>query len=466
MQWKGKRMRTRMDNLPKAFVDKIHHLLGEEAKSFFDTYQEPPFYGLRVNTLKLRVEDFIRLSPFHLEKIPWIQEGFYTLSEEQPGKHPYHAAGLYYIQEPSAMAPAVLLDVKPGEKVLDLCAAPGGKASQLAAALKGEGLLVANEIHPSRVKILGENLERLGVTNAVITNESPDRLIETFESFFDKILVDAPCSGEGMFRKNPEACYEWHESSPQECSIRQLDILNAAAKMLKPGGYLVYSTCTFSPEENEGTLDRFLRKNQEFHVVEGNAGEFFDRAVPEWVGGLQEIRNAYRLWPHKIKGEGHFMALLRKGQETENQASAVKSKTDSASKEIRFFREFAEEYLHGLDYCNLMLKNTHLYHIPPHLPDLGRIRVLRPGIYLGEITRNRFVPGHSLAMVLHPKDVKQCWNFSSRDERVIAYLKGMELKDAEGKGWGIVAVDGYSLGWGKASNGVLKNHYPKGLRWK
>jgi len=458
--------------MPQAFTEKMAALLGDEGPDFLNSLAGEGIHGLRVNTLKIDIEAFLRMSPFRLEPVPWSSSGFYYDASEQPGKHPYHAAGLYYIQEPSAMAPAALLDVKPGDFVLDLCSAPGGKASQLAAGLKGQGLLLANEIHPVRVTVLGENLERMGVTNAVITQETPARLADRFSCFFDRILVDAPCSGEGMFRKNPLAREEWSPDSPAACSQRQLDILREAAKMLKPGGRMVYSTCTFSPEENEGTLSCFLKEHPDYFVCSDAFGYRFAEGKPEWTGGLPELRHARRIWPHLDRGEGHFMALLeRRGAIEGNNIirkgmkKAMKSGGDKGSQaDLSYFKEFVNNYMVKEFSGRITERNGHFY-IQPEAPlDFSGLKVLRPGFYLGQVIKNRFEPSHALAMALKREDAVQVLDLPADSPDMAAYLRGETIACGNLRGWVLAAVDGYSIGWGKASGGVLKNHYPKGLR--
>lgn len=289
--------------LPTPFTDRMKPLLGNDYEAFISSYDQPVTHGLRVNPLKVGRDDFLKISPFALEEVPWCENGFRYKEPDRPGKHPYHAAGLYYLQEPSAMSAAEALGVQPGERILDLCAAPGGKSTQLAAFLRGQGMLVANEIHPVRAKALSENLERCGVTNAVVTNETPERLQERFPQFFDRILVDAPCSGEGMFRKLPEAIDDWSPAKVTECHLMQGDILEAAAAMLKPGGTLVYSTCTFAPLENEQSLVNFLGRHPEFEIVPLPHADCFSEGQPEWASPKNEqLSQTARLWPHRLQG--------------------------------------------------------------------------------------------------------------------------------------------------------------------
>jgi NOL1/NOP2/sun family putative RNA methylase len=310
--------------LPIDFVNRMKTMLGVQYDSFIESYSKESYKSLRINPLKGDLCKLINSTNWDLNSIPWCANGYYYDPATQPGKHPLHEAGAYYIQEASAMLPAVLLNVKPGDKVLDLCAAPGGKSTQIALAMNNQGLLVSNEIIPNRAKILSENIERMGIRNAIVTNADSETLANKFPVFFNKIMVDAPCSGEGMFRKNPEACNEWSLENVNICANRQLEILENAAKMLAPGGRMVYSTCTFSPEENEGTIYRFLKNHPEFSLVDSEINiDGFDNGHFEYLKDADltfksEIEKCIRLWPHKIDGEGHFAAMLEKKSDNEN----------------------------------------------------------------------------------------------------------------------------------------------------
>ncbi|WHH59235.1 RsmF rRNA methyltransferase first C-terminal domain-containing protein [Petroclostridium sp. X23] len=452
-----------MNGLPEEFLLKMRSLLKDEYKEFVEAYKAPKNSAFRINTLKISSEGFARISPFEIEPIEEIKEGYYYSTEEQPGKHPYHSAGLYYIQEPSAMMPVKALDVQPGEIVLDLCAAPGGKSTQIACALKGEGLLVSNEIISSRASILAENMERFGVKNAIITNESPDRLSKHFNDFFDKVLVDAPCSGEGMFRKEPYACSEWNTDTPVSCAKRQLNILDDAQKMLKSGGKLVYSTCTFSPEENEGVIKQFLQRYTEFDLCDISGLLNLERGRPEWVNGTENLMKCRRIWPHKYRGEGHFAALLKKsGTALEN--SNYKSMSVVDKKNLELYLGFQQEnLLCSLD-GNLSLFGDHLYLVSNKVSHLKGVKLIRPGLHLGIFKKNRFEPSHSLAMALRKKDFIRSVSYTSDSKEILKYLRGETLEADIENGWTAVLVDGYPLGWGKVVGGTLKNHYPKGLR--
>ena len=491
--------------LPALFCARMQTLLGEDFADFLASYQKPVHPSLRVNTLKLSPEGLREIAPFLGEPIPWQKNGFYYPAEGdiRPGKHPLHEAGAYYIQEASAMLPASLCPPVAGDKVLDLCAAPGGKATQLAAALGGEGLLVANEIHPTRAGILSQNIERMGVRNAVVTNATPAELAGRFSAFFDKIVVDAPCSGEGMFRKEADAVAMWSPENVALCAARQAEILDEAAKMLRVGGYLTYSTCTFAPAENEGAVLSFLLRHPEFEVVPSEAPDvvaareagLLDGGMPLWVEdceaypeALREaVRNTYRVLPHHCDGEGHFAALLRKTAESADGSAPRKSEKKKGKKggsgkteptpeaaAVKLFEAFAKETLGGMpdwvDNAIPRLFGDRLYLIPQSLAEgdlseiLKGLKILRAGLCVGSVLglergRGRFEPDHALAMALpdgaltHPTD----------EAAAVAFLRG-ETIPADEKGWRIVTFAGLPLGWGKASDGVMKNHYPKGLR--
>lgn len=469
--------------LPQQFLQRMQELLGDEYRSFLQSYQQEKCQALRLNTLKRNESGE---SPgktltalFHMEKVPWAENGYYFTKEDQPGKHPLHEAGAYYIQEPSAMAPAEILKASPGERILDLCAAPGGKSTQIGAAMRGQGFLVSNEIHPARAKILSENIERMGIGNCCVTNETPERLSEVFSEYFDGILVDAPCSGEGMFRKNQEACEEWSPENVELCAARQADILEQAALMLRPGGRLVYSTCTFAPRENEGNIRSFLERHPEFSLMKIDVSPFYkkEQTVPESSASLM-AREAYlpgtlRLYPHRLKGEGHFAALLQK---TGNIPEGYRPRAVSGlqkpvpEKELGEWRSFSEQNLRmdcpvGRDGNGKYIKfGDNLYYAPEEMPGLSGLKVLRPGLHVGTLKKNRFEPSHALALAISPADALHVWYLNSKDPALTAYLRG-ETFPAEGeKGWYLICADGFGLGWGKLAGGIMKNHYPRGLR--
>lgn len=306
--------------LPEKFLKTMKQILGEEYGAFLESFDGKRQFGLRVNTAKMKLEEFERIAPFHLSKIPWIADGYFYEEEDAPAKHPFYAAGLYYLQEPSAMTPASRLSVTPGERVLDLCAAPGGKATALGAKLQGEGLLVANDINNARAKALLRNLELFGISNAFVTNEPPHILAEHYPEYFDKIMVDAPCSGEGMFRKNPAVVEAWQEKGPEYFSRLQRDIILYAADMLRPGGRMLYSTCTFSPLENESVIAHLLRERPEMEVIPMEDYEGFAEGLTAFGGEQfhESCRLCRRIFPHRMAGEGHFLALLYKHAPDEN----------------------------------------------------------------------------------------------------------------------------------------------------
>ncbi len=453
-----------MIELPSDFCQRMEQMLGEEYQVFYDSYRQPRTQGLRLNTAKVTPEAFLKQVPFTLEKIPWARYGYYYPEQQRPGKHPYHEAGLYYIQEPSAMAVVELLDPQPGEKILDLCAAPGGKTTQIADRLQGKGFLLSNEFHAGRAKILSQNVERMGIRNAVVTNESPQRLAERFIGYFDRILVDAPCSGEGMFRKNPLAAEEWSQQNVVLCAVRQLEILQAAASMLKPDGRLVYSTCTFSIEENESVIEQFCRLYPQFEVENVQGNTLFSEGRIDWGNGAETICRTFRLWPHRLRGEGHFIAVLRKKDgETESPQLYQSKQVERAV--LQQYEAFAAEYLRTSMEGDVSLFGESLYLIPSEMADMQRLRVLRPGLQIGIAKKNRFEPSHALALAINQQAFVVSADFAAGSPEIMDYLKGQTIASEGEKGWCLITVDGYSLGFGKRSAGVIKNHYPKGLRW-
>ena len=452
--------------LPEAFLSRMQSLLGDEYPDFLRSLEGERAFGLRVNPLKLSPEELLLRAPFPLEPVPWAEEGFYYREEDRPGRHPWHGAGLYYIQEPSAMSAAAALDPRPGERVLDLCAAPGGKTTHLAGRMQGQGLLVANEIVPGRAKILAQNLERLGVRACVVLNEDSERLAQRLPEFFDRILVDAPCSGEGMFRKDPEACSQWSPENVRMCAERQLMILRNAAAMLKPGGRLVYSTCTFSPEENEGTVAALLAAEPSLSLVDTGLSRFFSPGRPDWVpGSPAELDKTIRIWPHRVRGEGHFAAAFQKDGSGGNfrQSHPAPCRDKGALEAFRQFRDGALR-LDPLEGQIPLLFGSELYTAPVELFPLEGLRVLRPGLHLGTVRKNRFEPSHALCLALPPDGFLQRADFPADSREIAAFLRGETLPGPGLSGWLTVQADGFPLGLGKASGGVIKNHYPKGLR--
>lgn len=447
-------------------------LLGADYEAFLASYTAPPHVGLRVNTLKLTPEEFRARSPFPLEPIPWNPTGFRVLEGgTRPGLHPYHAAGLYYLQEPSAQAVAEILDPHPGERILDLAAAPGGKTTHLAAKMQNQGVLIANEIHPKRVWDLAKNLERWGARNVIITHETPERLAETLPAWFDRVLVDAPCSGEGMFRKTPEAIRDWSPEFVAGCALRQTNILETAAQLVRPGGWLCYATCTFAPEENEHVIAKFLASHPDFTLVNPPQKPGFSPSlpIPHSSGTIQNSSFAIRLLPHRAPGEGHFIALMQRKAVASPPPSPFPIPHSQFTLKNLFplWNTFAQETLTlSLNPAQLRLVKSYLYHLPAEAPDLRGLNVIRPGWWLGSFKKDRFEPSHALAMALHPEETQR--TFQLDESTSIAYLRRETLRfppNTLPDGWTLLTLDRFPLGWGKVVKGTVKNHYPAGLRF-
>lgn len=456
-----------IEQLPKAFLNRMEDMLQDEYTAFIKSYENPRHFGLRVNTLKISVEEFLKINPFHLTPVPWTENGFYYEEADHPAKHPYYAAGLYYLQEPSAMAPAALLPVTPGDYVLDLCAAPGGKATELGAKLKKEGMLVANDISNSRAKALQRNIELCGITNSFITNEIPASLAKAMPEFFDKILVDAPCSGEGMFRKEPAVAKTWDEDRPDFFAKLQRECVSAAISMLKPGGLMLYSTCTFAPVENEGTVSFILEEYPEMELLEIDGYEGFSPGNPEWGNKNPELAKCLRIFPHKMDGEGHFMALMRKKGSSRQTISDFGTKPDKEAQKL--LSEFFAEKDIPFPANRIEVRSSNVYCLPPADNRFRGIRFLRNGLFLGELKKNRFEPSQPLALALKAHEFPSCLSLSPQDDRIGRYLKGETLLVEKGectkeKGWQLICVDDFPLGFGKLVNGTLKNKYPAGWR--
>lgn len=478
--------------LPASFLEKMKFLLEQEYDNFMSSYDEKRYYGLRVNELKVSHEQWLRLTPFkeHLEPILWTDNAYYYEEQDRPGKHPHYHAGMYYIQEPSAMVPVELLDVQPGQRVLDLCAAPGGKSTQIASKLQGQGIIVSNDIATERTKVLAKNIELAGVRNAVVMNEHPSQIATSFPQWFDRVLIDAPCSGEGMFRKNESMIEEWENFSVERCSSMQREILDDVAKMVAPGGQIVYSTCTFSPEENEEQIARFLTRQPEFSVVQVEVNWGWSHGNHQWVSDeiseqlsqkqLLSIDGTIRLWPHRMKGEGHYVAVLKRegiardisesssGREverhimwrtidntvtkrdkhTKNESKFVKSGNGNRSsikgkeklkqnqnygKSINaeatpeeMWNKFAKEQLSIVPIVNYeaICYGNRVYLQPEGLPSLAGLKVVRAGWYIGELKNGKFIPSHPLAMGMRQDEAIRSINFASTDELLQRYLKG------------------------------------------
>ncbi len=427
--------------LPQEFLERVKIQLGEEFPAFLESLERPRAGALRFNPLKGEAPTL----PFVLDSVPWEKQGYYYDPEARPGLHPYHEAGVYYLQEASAMSAVALLDPQPGERICDLCAAPGGKSTQIAGRLEGQGFLLSNEINPKRAKILSRNIERMGIGNALVTNEHPQKLAEHYAGFFDRVLIDAPCSGEGMFRKEEAAVTDWSQETVEMCARRQQEILRSGAELVRPGGRLVYSTCTFAPEENEQTVAAFLQEHLEFSLVGVEA---------PWFAEVEQ--GMYRLWPHKLLGEGHFVAVLQK--QGECCPEPVKCKSEHLPKAVK---AFMDELGITLPQGKQISFGQSLYLAPPEIPDIRGIKVLRPGLELGEEKKGRFEPAHALALYL--KTAAKTQDFAADSAEIARYLHG-DVVDSPVLGWCLVMADRYPLGWGKGDGKVLKNHYPKGLR--
>ena len=456
--------------LPQLFLDRMKQMLEEEYPAFLNSYEDARYQALRINPSKTDRNRFAEETSFHLQAGAMGSERVLLRKGRSAGKTSVvtrRACTIFRSRVP--WQPAAYLDAQPGEKVLDLCAAPGGKSTQIAAAMQGKGLLVSNEIHPARAKILSENMERMGVKNVMVTNESPQTLAGMFTEYFDRIMVDAPCSGEGMFRKNEQACEEWSPENVQVCAARQQEILACAATMLRPGGRMVYSTCTFAPEENEGTISRFLEQHPQFHIVPVKKYPGMADGVAAWTKHpAAEIGDTIRLFPHHLHGEGHFVAVLEKeGTVSENYRGYCANGEEKplAKGEAKAYLAGLQEFLGKIpadDAGRLLLFGEQLYLMPEHMPATRRLHVLRPGLHLGTVKKNRLEPAHALALAISPQEACHSWNLSVDEAR--AYLAGQTFPAEGEKGWYLITVDGYSLGWGKLAGSVMKNHYPKGLR--
>lgn len=507
-----------MADLPIKFLEKMKMLLGSEYDDFMTSYEAPRVYGLRINPLKISVEEWQEISPMkeRVRPIPWVKDGLYYTEEDRPGRHPHYHAGLYYIQEPSAMLPVELLDVCSGHRVLDLCAAPGGKSTQIAGKLMGQGVIVSNDNAFERTKALAKNIELSGIRNGVITNEEPAKLAGVFGEWFDRILVDAPCSGEGMFRKDENMAASWEKHSVDICSVMQRDILAHAAAMLAPGGRLVYSTCTFSPEENESQVAALLAEHPDFYIEPVHPPGGISQGRADWIDGdiaakleqgrAESLSGTVRLWPHLLEGEGHYVAVIRRRGNREADASirmsvvypasekpSLKKKPDKLRgtpakpqrgsksavieadpKEV--WQAFAEKELQ-LDHSELgepVAFGSIVYLQPREMPSLDGLKIVRAGWLAGEARKGRFAPAQSLAMGLKREEAKRSVNWSSDAEQINRYLKGETLfikqedislaEGAELKGYVLICVDGYPIGWAKYVDGMLKNELASGWR--
>ena len=474
------------EGLPSGFLEGMKGLLGEEYPAYEKSLEEPGYAGIRVNTWKLTAGEWDRISPFSQEPVPWAGNGRYISREERPARDPFYYAGLYYIQEPSAMTPAAVLPVELGDRVLDLCAAPGGKSTELGARLRGRGFLLANDISISRAKALLKNLELFGIPNFCVTAETPEKLAAKMPEYFDKILVDAPCSGEGMFRRDEGMVKDWEMRGPDYYAPIQREILGQAADLLRPGGVMVYSTCTFSRMEDEGAVEDLLRERQDLELVP-------IPLFPGAVGGFG-LTGCLRLFPHRVHGEGHFVAMIRKKEGNGKGERFRNSGSGPAGSRLKL-EPASEQLLDGVlsalgaaagdpgrdgladQKRRLYEKEGCLYLLPEGFPEGMGLRFLRTGLLLGEVKRGRLEPSQALAMALSWKEAAgqsrgafQMLNLDREDDRVLRYLKGetLALTDGEpdGKGWVLVGVCGFPLGWARGNGRTLKNKYYPGWRWQ
>ncbi len=464
-----------MVQLPDEYKIRMREMLEDEYDAYIESFEHKASSAIRVNTAKLTTEAFESLSPFSLRRVPWIENGYFYEEDEIPSKHPYYYAGLYYLQEPSAMTPANRLPISPGDKVLDLCAAPGGKSTELAARLNGSGLLVANDISNSRAKALLKNLELFGVSNSIVVSEPPAKLAERFPAYFDKILVDAPCSGEGMFRKQPSIIKNWEQYGTEYYNKLQKEILPLAITMLKPGGMLLYSTCTFSPMEDEETVQYVLDNFSEIELVpmipESEWANYerlgFSKGRPEYMKiPNSELTKTIRLFPHRLEGEGHFVALFRK---SESPSCSGYRPFDEYCRPERLPEEmlaFFKETTFPLDIERLYCRDGLYYQVPDGLPSLKGLRVLRTGLFLGEAKKGRFEPSQALAMALSKETYANCYSLSAKDPDVIRYLKCESIEPTAelADGYTLFCVDDFPLGFLKVKNGKAKNKYLPGWR--
>lgn len=483
--------------LPEAFLERMKEMLGDDFEAFLKSYENPRTYGLRVNTSKISCEEFEKIVPFLVKRIPWTSNGYFYNEEDRPSRCPFYQAGLYYLQEPSAMTPAACLPVAPGEYVLDMCAAPGGKATALGDVLKGEGLLVANDISTSRARALLRNIELSGIANVFVANEPPAKLTKAFPEYFHKIILDAPCSGEGMFRKEEALARDWTPEKSAELSIIQKELLENAYEMLRPGGMLLYSTCTFAPIEDEEAISYLLTQHPEMELLPLPEYEGFSHGIPSLGNGDERLSRCVRIFPHKMNGEGHFLALLQKPeivQSDENTqestvnparsfASSKKASKSRSShfasqmdKETRkwvaaFFEEIGIHSIGGIeiDWNRIEARGEKIYYLPPVAGNFRGLTFLRNGLYLGDLKKNRFEPSQPLALAIRKEEAKAIISLPVKDDRLTRYLKGetIVIEQTEAthtKGWHLLCADGYPIGFGKLVNGTLKNKYPAGWR--
>ena len=442
--------------LPNDFKAKYQKLLGDDAESFFTSLDKETNPGFRINPLK----EHMPAEPDN-ESIEYCQYGYYG---DVNGKSVEHQSGAIYSQEPSAMYVGEVADIKPGDYVLDLCAAPGGKTTHVASYMDNQGLLVTNEIDHKRAKVLVENVERFGIRNALILNENPNNLAKHFPRFFDKILIDAPCSGEGMFRKNNDAIQYWNADYPSQCATRQKEIIEQAVKMLKPGGKIIYSTCTFAPEEDEQIVE-WMKDTYDFSIDPIKKYDGMLSGKPKWADGNEELTNTVRLFPNHFKGEGHFVSKLSSNDEGNAKKIKHRLQSNLSNDDKKLWNEFKEANLNSFDPKHLILFGDQLYTFDNTLPDLKGLKVMRPGLHLGTIKKKRFEPSYALALALHSNEVVNRLEISEDDWKQYVHGDVINCYNDVKKGWYQLICKNQPIAFGKVVNGTIKNFFPKGLRF-
>ncbi len=462
---------------PVDFITEINRLLGDESSLFWDSLNSSsPRSGLRVNSLKTNLDSIKKVLPIDSSDVPWAEDGLQLPPDIHPGKHPYHSAGLFYLQEPSAMAPVAVLDPQPGELILDLCAAPGGKSTQILSLMKNKGLLVANDSNPRRVQALVRNIERWGGQNSIVINDVPERLADHFGPIFDRVLVDAPCSGEGTFRTDTREIKQWSLKFSNRCATIQDEILWFAGKLVRPGGVLIYSTCTFNQLENEGSVLRFLQANSDFKIDPIPIQPGFQNGIPFSDQDPVGLKGAIRIWPHLAPGEGHFFAKLKKSgtisEEISRHSTSAGIPTDNQGIYEEFFKSTLKHTIRteiiSPGSSDLACYGNQLYLSHPPSLQLAGLKIYHWGWFIGRFSENRFKPSSALAFGLTREDIQLVIELPLTDPNLLSYLRGSPITypgiKAEDNGWVLVTVDGFPLGWGKIVQGRIKSHFPNWLR--
>ena len=478
--------RVKEIRLPSAFEERMRRMLGEEYEAYEASFRKPRSFGLCINPSRISPEEFERIVPFEVERIPWIPGGYFYSDQVRPSRCPLYQAGVYYLQDPGAMTPAAYLPVSQDDMVLDLCAAPGGKATAVGNRLGENGFLAANDISIARCRALLRNIELAGIRNAVVTCETPSALAGRFPETFDKVVLDAPCSGEGMFRKDESLLEDWSEEKSRAMAKLQRELIELAYGMIRPGGLLLYSTCTFAPEEDEGTVGSLLKNHPEAETLPFPAVEGFVPGNSAFADGEPAVRNCVRIYPHRMRAEGQFMALIRKGgikagslpEEQKGRKTTAKSgkRTDKKAVELitGFFREAGISGLSGFppDWARLEIRDGKVYYLPAvhgsRIPEqkLQGLHFLRYGLHLGELRKNRFEPSQPLALALRRKDFTKALSFGLEDERLKRYLAGesIQTENSGESGYTLICGGGFPLGFGKQTGNQIKNKIPAGWR--